>query len=590
MDESLAKKIFQDGVEKLNNNQLNEAKEIFTKLIKLFPDRFSINFNLSIVFYKKQDFDNCLDVLFKQLRIEKNQNNILELLKFLLKIYLEKKDFFKAIKIKAKILKIQNTKENYLEIHELCQRSNLFFLGNLYLEKGYKLKKDNFFLIQKICNTKHVYKSNNEYIKIREKIEKNLKKVFLPKVNIDSLLYAPAFNHSYNNLNNKQFLFSLSNFIKNAYFDDIKKNYPKKFNKKIKIGFVSQFLTNHTIGKLFVGYFEILDKNIFDIYIFHTNQTLPGLIKNKIDLNYNTYTLPNQLYEKKAYLEKFNLDILFYPDVGMSTSLYYLIFFRIAKFQITSWGHPETTGNSEIDYFLTSELLENKNINFQEHYNEKLLLTKTLPMYLQKPIIFNKRKIKKFYKHLYCCPQTIIKLHPDFDEIIIKISKLDPRSKFVFIKDKDQILYKFFKSRIKKKSENILKKIFFINQTDNDNFVNLIGICSVLLDPLYFGSGLSFHESMVHGTPTVTMPTNYIRSRIVLGAYTQMKVDTSNLVALNIDDYVNKAVNLANNYELNFKIREQLKIASENFLFKNQDFADEINRALSSLINNNKNN
>ena len=41
--------------------------------------------------------------------------------------------------------------------------------------------------------------------------------------------------------------------------------------------------------------------------------------------------------------------------------LYFLSYLKLAKKQITSWGHPETTGNETIDYFLTSKLLESPN-------------------------------------------------------------------------------------------------------------------------------------------------------------------------------------------------------------------------------------
>ena len=43
-------------------------------------------------------------------------------------------------------------------------------------------------------------------------------------------------------------------------------------NSKIKIGFISEYLTDHTIGKLFKGIILNLDKSKFEIILFHTNQ------------------------------------------------------------------------------------------------------------------------------------------------------------------------------------------------------------------------------------------------------------------------------------------------------------------------------
>ena len=63
------------------------------------------------------------------------------------------------------------------------------------------------------------------------------------------------------------------------------------------------------------------------------------------------------------------MDIVFFPDIGMSSEFYYLSFIRFAKIQITSWGHPITTSNDTIDYFLSSKLLETKDAH--KRFSEK---------------------------------------------------------------------------------------------------------------------------------------------------------------------------------------------------------------------------
>ena len=88
-------------------------------------------------------------------------------------------------------------------------------------------------------------------------------------------------------------------------------------------------------------------------------------------------------HEKAQTIRDRNLDILFYPDIHMSTNLYYLTLLKLAKFQITSWGHPETTGNNKIDFFLSSKLMEVD--EYQNNFSEKVLLSNYLPMYFYKP-------------------------------------------------------------------------------------------------------------------------------------------------------------------------------------------------------------
>ena len=132
--------------------------------------------------------------------------------------------------------------------------------------------------------------------------------------------------------------------------------FKKTSNSKIKIGFISEYLTDHTIGKLFKGIILKLDKSKFEINIFHTSKTKQGKIfqdfinAEKINQIKN-HILPIKFREKQKIISNENLDILFYPEIGLSLELYYLSFIKLASYQITSWGHPETTGNENMDFF-----------------------------------------------------------------------------------------------------------------------------------------------------------------------------------------------------------------------------------------------
>ena len=67
--------------------------------------------------------------------------------------------------------------------------------------------------------------------------------------------------------------------------------------------------------------------------------------KSIIDTGSGTLQIAGKIIQDK------NLDILFYTDIHMSTNLYFLTLYKLAKYQITTLGHPETTGNNKIDYF-----------------------------------------------------------------------------------------------------------------------------------------------------------------------------------------------------------------------------------------------
>ena len=128
-----------------------------------------------------------------------------------------------------------------------------------------------------------------------------------------------------------------------------------------------------------------------------------------------------------------------------------------------------------------------------------------------------------------------------------------------------------------------MDKIIFVDQMTNENWINFCGKASVLLDPLYFGSGNSFHESMLYGTPTVSLPSEYMKSRIVYGAYKQMKIDNPPIVN-SIDEYVSKAIELANYNEKNIlDNKKNLQNSADKFLYENSNFLNEIEDFLLNL-------
>ena len=104
----------------------------------------------------------------------------------------------------------------------------------------------------------------------------------------------------------------------------------------------------------------------------------------------------------------------------------------------------------------------------------------------------------------------------------------------------------------------------------------------MLLDPIYFGSGNSFHESMFYGTQTVTCPSKYIKSRIVSAAYIQMEVKNPPIVK-NKDDYVSKAIEIANDENI-LDRKKYFQQAANEKLFNTEDVGENFNSILKKLF------
>ena len=67
-----------------------------------------------------------------------------------------------------------------------------------------------------------------------------------------------------------------------------------------------------------------------------------------------------------------SLDVLFWQDIGMDPLSYLLAFARLSPVQLTSFGHPDTTGIPNMDYFLSSSFYEMPGA--ADDYSEQLVL------------------------------------------------------------------------------------------------------------------------------------------------------------------------------------------------------------------------
>ena len=88
---------------------------------------------------------------------------------------------------------------------------------------------------------------------------------------------------------------------------------------------------------------------------------------------------------------------------------------------------------------------------------------------------------------------------------------------------------------------------------------------------------------MVYGTPTVTMPNKFIKSRIVFAAYNQMEIKNPPIVN-NKKEYVETAIKIANDDNL-FELKNYYQKKAEERLFNTKKAGEEFNSALLSLFN-----
>lgn len=333
-------------------------------------------------------------------------------------------------------------------------------------------------------------------------------------------------------------------------------------NSRTRIGIMSAYLYNHSIGNVMEGLIENLDKRKFSVHIFMTRAPFDDN-SFAIARNADEWIVVDYDFEKARHtIEKHEVDVLFFPEVGMDPLTYFLAFCRLAPVQCTTWGHPVTTGISTIDYYISTNYFEPD--DSAEHYSEQLvtLTDVALPGLYRKPRIPSPERRERLgfdaKGRVYFCPQALFKIHPDFDLILGEILRRDSAGKVYLVADskKDEWRLRTLRTRFSRTIPDVAANIVFLPfAPTRDGYLQRILASDVILDTLHYCGGNTSLEAISAGTPVITMPSTYMRSRHTYGFFRKMGLmDT---VAFSASEYADLAVKVATNDDLRAHIQRR---------------------------------
>lgn len=360
----------------------------------------------------------------------------------------------------------------------------------------------------------------------------------------------------------------------------------RDLNGRIRIGIASRFFHNHSIGHTSRGLVEKLDRSRFEVVLIRLGPSpLDDMAKAINAAADQVVEIPlTDLQQARQSIAGLKVDILFWQDIGMEPFSYLLAYARLAPVQLTSFGHPDTTGIPNMDYFLSSALYETASSG--DYYSEQLI---TLPNQGTLAYYYRPHMPDSFHRgdfglmdedHVYLCPQTLFKLHPDMDDIFLEIVRRDPSARIVLIEPPQRHMRNQIEKRLGRLSEDLLVKVRFIGRMDHTQYLRLICCADVLLDTLHFNGQNTSLEGFAMGVPIVTLPGELHRSRHTYGMYRAMEI--MDLVAESVEDYVAKAVAVASDPAFRSRVSSRIAAAAP-VLYENQQFITECERVFESL-------
>jgi protein O-GlcNAc transferase len=319
---------------------------------------------------------------------------------------------------------------------------------------------------------------------------------------------------------------------------------------RIRVGFLSHFFFNCTAGRYFASWITRLDKRRFETVVYYTNEWVADDTRTIAAAAGTFRHLPGRpLYTLARHVAADELDVLVFPELGMHAETFTLAGLRLAPVQCAGWGHPNTTGLANVDWFISSEPMEPPGAS--AHYSERLALLPGLGTRYALPETGGLGERAEFGiaedRTAYLVPQSLFKIHPDNDPLIAEVLAGDPRGIAVMFASTHDTVTQAFAERLarslRKRGLDIADRVHFIAPNiPHPAYLRLNRLCDVMLDTLHWSGGNTSLDALASGLPVVTLPGALMRGRQSQAMLRMLGLE--DLVAADLADYVGKAVAL----------------------------------------------
>jgi CRISPR-associated protein Csy1 len=291
--------------------------------------------------------------------------------------------------------------------------------------------------------------------------------------------------------------------------------------ERVRVGFLSHFFFNCTAGRYFASWITHLDRTRFETVVYYTNEWVADDTRTIAAAADRFRHLPGRpLADIARQVVADELDVLVYPELGMHPETFTLAGLRLAPVQCCGWGHPNTTGLPEIDWFISCAEMEPADA--QAHYSERLALLPGLGTRYSRPRGETTGTRADFGipedRTAYLVPQSIFKIHPDNDALIAQVLARDPRGVAVMFASHHDRLTQDFAARLGRsltaRGVDIHERVIFLAPfVPHARYLRLNALCDAMIDTLHWSGGNTSLDALASGLPVATCPGALMRGR-----------------------------------------------------------------------------
>ena len=346
------------------------------------------------------------------------------------------------------------------------------------------------------------------------------------------------------------------NILKNVQPMSSKRSYG---HQRLRIGYLSSDFGSHAVSILIAELLELHDRQKVEVYGFcwtkEDGTPLRARMVSAMDHHIRINTLDDQQAAK--CIREHEIDILIDLHGLTSGMRANILSYRPAPLQMTYLGFPGSTALPEIDYVLCDRFVLPPDLAI--FFTEK-------PLYLSNTFQVNDRKrvigprlnradcglpVDNF---IFCSFNNNYKFTSDMFACWMRILFRVPNSILWLVADSDQV-----KENLSIQAEHHgvqRSRLYFADRVGPDAYLARYQVADLFLDTLPFNAGTTASDALWAGLPLLTSVGHTFAARMA-GSLLQA-VDLPELITYNLQDYEDKAVELANSPERIVAMKQHL--------------------------------
>jgi predicted O-linked N-acetylglucosamine transferase (SPINDLY family) len=382
--------------------------------------------------------------------------------------------------------------------------------------------------------------------------------------------FVPSFNLAHHGRDNRP----LQEKFAALFRPHIPKRSPRSREGKPRLGFLVTAPHVRNFLRSMGGLVEHLNRQRFDVVVLCSESVLEAFRRQLPGPAPEWIPFPDRFLSAADRVEQAACDILYFHKVSADPLGYLLPFARLAHVQWTSWATHCTSGVAEVDYYVSSALVEPEEAD--AHYTESLVRLGSLPTYEYRPSLLSSASRSHFglpeKGALYLCPQRLAKFHPAQDELFRGVLAADPHGHLVLLAGQNQNALQKLMDRFQRSLGPLERRIIVLPDQTPQGLRQLLSLGTVFLDICHYSASLMAYDAFSVDLPIVTLPGQFKVERYAQGFYRKMGLRGP--LARFPEEYIQQAVRFGTDEDYRRDFRSQLA-SRKHLLFEDQSVVQE---------------